>query len=180
MLVKILYALLVVVVGVSGLMIGGYMFSEHSVQVVPTDKVVVKDVVKEVPVYHNTTIVKEVPVEKVIYKNNTIVEKVDKLVELRESFIDYVESNFADDDECVGFNLSNFDETEISLYDVDDFSMKVESDDYGKFDYSDIKFVAEFKYKAEDLPREYHKFNVTINYDNDDREIVNCSMVQIS
>lgn len=169
------------VIGVIGVLLlglgflGGYYMTPEKVEYL-TVKEKVPEIVYvnrtvEVPVikYVNNTVVKEVPKEVVVEKK--VVEE--PVLDFKNSIVDYLRVNFS---ECEGFNYSGFADEEIFLYDVDDivFTVKYDDDSNEHPEYSNITAFAKYKYKAEDIPREYHYYNVSIEYDNDDKEIVSC------
>ncbi len=159
--------------------LGGYHMKEPEVVPVTVEKEVPKIVyvnrTVEVPVirYVNNTIVKEVPKEIVKTVEKKVIE--DPVLDFKNSIVEYLKVNFS---ECEGFNFSGFAEEEINLYDVDDIEFTVKYDDDSNVhpEFYNITALAKYKYKAEDLPREYHNYQVTISYDNDDKEIVDCVM----
>ena len=150
-----------------GLVLGGLLFPRTVTEVkeVSVPEVITKDVVKVVN--------QSVPVvtEKVVYVNRTvevpkeIIKEINVLDDFKNSIVDFVIDNIMDEDE---FNRHGFADEEISVYDVEDISFNVLFDD--GIEYNDISLKVTFKYKAEDLPREYHTYKVKLSYDNDDKE----------
>ena len=176
---KIVISVLFVLLFIGGIFIGQHTVKPEIIEVNKTlvvkEPVLKVERIPEVKVINNT-VVKEIPKEIV----KTVKEEViiNKLEDFKAEILDYLKNNFSD---CEGFNRSNFADEEITLHDTDDivFTVYFEDDSSEEPDFSDIFVKAEYKYKADGIPREYHKFNVLIGYDNEDREITSCNMTQL-
>jgi len=154
--------------------LGGFHLSElREPQVIEKEIPVIKEVPKIVEVNH--TIVKEVPKEVIKYINNTVI--VDFSKELKEEVIEYL----SDFEEIEGFDRHGFADEEITVYDFDDikFVMVYGDETDENPEVLNISGVVEYKYKAEGLPREYHAYNFTCSYDNEEKEIKECVLNEI-